>query len=164
MMIYLMLFTQILFAQTKDKIKLPDIPIYIDLGNYHQIKSRNASRLIMTMGERQKVGEVSDEQALPHLPFGPASFSLPNGFTYASEANPPLLNIILEGEIIKQMFPSQLGCGLFLLFTYLGIEYGANHYMWITDETLWVDEQSKQEDIEISKTASALVLVLLVLL
>ena len=43
MMIYLMLFTQILFAQTKDKIKLPDIPIYIDLGNYYQIKSRNAS-------------------------------------------------------------------------------------------------------------------------
>ena len=77
-----MLFTQILFAQTKDKIKLPDIPIYIDLGNYYQIKSRNASKLIMTMGERQKVGEVSDEQALPRLPYGNISFSIYNGINH----------------------------------------------------------------------------------
>jgi|TARA_B100000959_G_C14796623_1_gene547942 hypothetical protein len=82
MMIYLILFTQIVLTQTQDEIKLPDIPIYIDLGNYHQTKSRNASKQIMTMGERQKVGEVSDEQALPHLPYGNISFSIYNGINH----------------------------------------------------------------------------------
>ena len=103
----------------------------------------------MTMGERQKVGEVSDEQALPRLPFGAASFSLPNGFTYASKANPPFLNFTIESEI-KNIFPPPLGFTSCSLILYLGIKFGVDNYMWITDETLWVDEQSKQEDIEIS--------------